>query len=396
MSTYTTPYCSINGTDFTSIVYSQGVEPSGGELPVEEITYPGRNYADIRIKGRSAKKYKIQARSTDRDAIEAFLNAVNTAPANAKFYPYDSGRFGLIASAYAVMKATQPWGAGYNFYEAEAEIICREPWLLGADRGIAYSSSPTTPVSSGMLTNGGHEKAPLRYMRISGAWNSSDDSYPSNVSVRFRKTGSVSEVYRQVVLCEKLMRDDLFEFGWGVSGGAQHSYTANLAINLTKVSHDVHSKTSGGALDSGILTIDNSDYIMMPFYGPLPVSGEPDAVSIMVYVTAYSGSRASVYMARETDLSDMAVVDHDLLTTGWNTIYVPDLAGETHVAIGLKAASSGSLSLSYLKGTVKRYIAPSKIPAADAGESFYIYVESNPSAVTLGFCEALYNDRYYY
>ena len=34
----------------------------------------------VRNKGRNPKKYKITARSTDRDEIEAFLQEVNTAP----------------------------------------------------------------------------------------------------------------------------------------------------------------------------------------------------------------------------------------------------------------------------------------------------------------------------
>lgn len=391
------PYCAIDGYLLSGSIYSQGVSPSGGELNVEEISYPGRDYADIRLKGRNAKKYKLSARSADRNVIENFLRIVNNASYRARFYPFDAERFGLIASTYAALKSTQPWGAGYNFYEAEAEITCREPFLLGPDKGIAYISSPKTYYfSSADLTNEGHAKAPLRYMQVSGNYDATGGTYPAYLSVRFRKNGSVAELYRKIILCDKMMRDDRLEFGWAVPGGAQHSYVADLRSTIDKLSLDVHSKTSGGAISSGVLTIDNSDYIMMPFYGPLPVSGEPDAVSIQMYVTAYSGSRATVYSAKETDLSDMAAVDHDALAVGWNTVYIPDLAGETHVAIGLKAASSGSLSMSYLKGTVKRYIAPSKIPAADIGEAFRIYVETNPSNVALGYCEALYNDRYYY
>ena len=385
----------MNGTDFSSIVYSQGVEPSGSELPVEEITVPGRDYADIRTKGRAAKKYKVRARSTDRDAIEAFLGAVNTAPVNSKFYPYDASRFGLIASAYAGLKAApQSWGIGYNFWEAEAEITCREPWLLGPNKGLAYATWPTLPWYSAALTNAGHYRAPIRYLRASG--HLAEAGYVEDLSVRI--TPSTASTYdRSIMLCDKMMRRDLFEFGWAVPGGAQHSYTAPLTDSLSVLFYDVHRNLSGGSLTNGILTLDDGDYIMMPFYGPLPVSGEPDAVSIIAYVTAYSGSRGLVYYATETDLSDMTPIDQDGWEVGWNTIYVPDLAGEDFVAIGIKASSVGSISMSYLKGMVKRYVAPSKIPSADLNESYMVRVFGDAAkCTTLMYGEALVNDRYYY
>lgn len=393
--TYTTPYCALNGTDLSSIVYSQGVDPSGGDLPVEEITMPGRNYADIRTKGRSAKKYKVRARSTDRDAIEAFLEAVNSAPVNSKFYPYEASRFGLIASAYAGLKAPQPWGAGYNFYEAEAMITCREPWLLGPDKGLAYATYPNMSWVSATLTNEGHVAAPIRYLRACGEYTAS--GYVEDLRTRIHPATSTIETDRRLYLCDKMMRGDRFEFGWAVPGGARHSYTANLGQSHAVLYYDLHGNVSGGDLTSGILTLDNSDYLMMPFYGPLPVSGEPDAVSISAYVTAYSGYRGTVAVATETDLSDLAAVNHDDWKIGWNTIYVPDLAGEGFVAIGIKASSSGSISMSYLKGTVKRYVAPSKIPAAEVDESYKLRIECDTTKCTqLRYGEALVNDRYYY
>ena len=619
MSTYTTPYCSINGTDFSSIVYSQGVEPAGGELPVEEITYPGRGYADVRTKGRAAKKYKVRARSTDRDAIEAFLKAVNTAPANSKFYPYDASRFGLIASAYAGLKAApQSWGIGYNFWEAEAEIICREPWLLGADKGLLHFS--VLPRQSTALQNVGHAISPISVVRVSGdyfdghphdisrglystdvayfiddhlykswyyvtspirfgdvsikricsngsvayaigwdghiyrwsapmaewevyiddgvlqdiscatdgtiyvvsidgklyrrdgntwkllggadivgvaaidatrafvvtdgagiwqytgSWYKVSDgdaedvdaigtalvalisgvaywwngttfvslggangyrialrayaagnidlvtittsgqiwryttaggwvqlttfptpAYVEDLRTRIHPSASTIETDRRLYLCDKMMRGDLFEFGWAVPGGARHSYTANLAGTLAVLYYDLHGNVSGGDLTSGILTLDNSDYLMMPFYGPLPVSGEPDAVSITAYVTAYSGSRATVVVATETDLSDLVAIEQDAWTVGWNTVHIPDMAGEDFLAIGIKASSAGSISMSYLKCMVKRYVAPSKIPAAEVDESYKLRIECDSTKGTLlRYGEALVNDRYYY
>lgn len=394
MTTNTEQYCSIHGYDFSSIIYAQGVDPSGGELGVEEITSPGRKYADIRSKGRQPKKYKITARSTDRDEIEAFLAEVNTAPEDSEFYPFDAERFGLIASAYAALKAPQPWGAGYNFYEAEAEITCREPWLYGPDKGLAFpetSEARSLPAVTALLENEGQERAPITYLQASGDYVSG--SYVEDLSCRITLGSDEDAHDREIQLCEKMLRDDIFELGW--RGEIWHSWDADLTKSLSDVSIDVHSKTSGGSISSEVLTLDNGDYLMIPFYGPLPISGEPGAAYLELQVTALTGDGATVQMALETDLSDMASVDHDALVVGTNIIYIPDLAGQGHVAMGIQAAASGSVSLSGVKGTVKRYVAPSNIPWADPEENFKIRMEST-AGTQLTFLQVVYNDRYYY
>ena len=163
----------------------------------------------------------------------------------------------------------------------------------------------------------------------------------------------------------------------------------------TEVAIDVHGKTSGGSITDGTLTLDNSDYLMIPFYGPQPISGEPGSAYLELQVTALTGDGATCQVATETDLSDMATVDHDALVVGKNIIYIPDLAGQGHVAIGIQAAASGSVSLSGLRGVVKRSVAPSNIPWADPGEEFKIRVEST-TGTRLAFLQVCYNDRYYY
>lgn len=394
MATYITPYCAIHGYDFSDIVYANGIEPSGGELPVEEITSPSRNYADVRAKGRTPKKYRITARSTDRDEIEAFLQEVNTAPEDAEFWPCDEYRFGLIASAYASLKPLQTWGQGYNFYEAEAIITCREPWLYGPDKGLAFpttSEARSLPAVTALLENEGQERAPITYMQASGDYVSG--SYVEDLSIRITLDSSTAEHDRELALCEKLLRDDILEVGW--RGEVWHSWEADLSKSWADVAIDVRSKTSGGSISSEVLTLDNGDYIMIPFYGPLPVSGESGAAYLELDVSALTGDGATCQVALETDLSDMATVDHDALVVGTNLIYIPDLAGEGHVAIGIKAAASGSVSLTGIKGMVKRYVAPSAIPWADPGESFKVRVEST-AGTQLSFVQVKYNDRYFY
>jgi len=164
---YISPHCSINGYDFTSIVYADGISSSGGDCGVEEIQIPDRDWVDIRKKGRKIKKYKIKARSQDRDQIETFLEVCNTAPEDSKFYPFDAQRFGLIASAQAALDPIRHWGPGYNFYDAMAEIICREPWLYGPDKGMDYNYGFTLWASRD-ITNNGHTDAPVLHLAMSG------------------------------------------------------------------------------------------------------------------------------------------------------------------------------------------------------------------------------------
>jgi hypothetical protein len=394
MVTEVVPYCQIHGYDFGSIVYGEGVEGSGGGAGVEEIPVPGRKYADIRSKGRAPKKYKIKARSTDREEIEAFLAEVNTAPEDSEFYPYDAERFGLIASAYAALTGRKIAGSGKNFYEATAEIVCREAWLCGPDKGCAFDSDVALDYVSELLENEGQETAPINYLQASGDYLSG--AYVEDLSLRIAPGTSSAEHDREIQLCEKMLRDDIFEMGWRKKE-IVHSWDADLGKLLSELSLDVHGKTSGGSITSEVLTLDNSDYFMIPFYGPNQISGSPDAACLELQVSAVSdeGLGATCQVALETDLSDIVEVDHDELVVGQNIIPIPSLQGEGHVAIGIKAAASGSVSLTGLKGTVKRYIAPQKIPAAESGEEFKIRVEKT-AGTYLKFLEVCYNDRYWY
>jgi hypothetical protein len=398
MTTYTTPYCAIHGYDFSSIVYTEGVDPSGGELGVEETQVPNRNYADVSSKGRAAKKYKIKARSTDRDEIETFLKEVNTAPEDAEFYPFstfypfDATRFGLIASAFASLKPPKITGAGKVFYEADAEIVCREAWLYGPDQGMAYAEDVALNAVSSLLTNEGHERAPISYLQASGDYVSSE--YVQGLSVRITPNSSTAEHDREMTLCDKLLRDDIFEVGWRQKE-VRHSWETAFSKLWAETAIDVHGKTSGGSITDHVLTLDNSDYLMIPFHGPLPISGGRGSACLELQVSAISGGSATAQVALLTDLEDMVEVDHDDLVVGLNTIYVPDLEGVGHVAIGIKAAASGAVSLSNFRGSVKRYVAPAQIPFADPDEDFKIRVEKT-AGTQLAFLEVDYNDRYWY
>ena len=389
MATYVDGYCSIYDYDFSPIVYAAGVDPSGGAAGVEEIQVHGRNYADVRAKGRQPKRYKIRARSQDRDEIETFLRTCNTLPVDAEFYPFDAARMGYVASAHAALKGPKQWGSGKNFYEAEADLVCREAWLCGPDQGIDMAWTVPLNAVSAALSNDGQERAPISYMQASGDRIA---TYVEDLSVRITPGTSSAEHDRELVLCEKMLRGDILEMGW--RGELYHSWQAEIAT-MSLLSYDVHSKTSGGSITSGVMTLDNSDYVMIPFYGPLPISGEPGAAYLELTVDALTGDGATAWLAKETDLSDIAEVDHDDLVVGQNKIYIPDIEGEEHVAFGIKAAAAGSVAISELKGMVRRYVAPSKIPYAEPDEDFKIRVEST-AGTQLRFLQCCWNNRYWY
>ncbi len=329
MSTLVEGYCAIFDYDFSDIVYTEGVDPSGGAAAVEEITVAGRNYADVRGKGRQPKKYKVKARSLDRDEIETFLRTCNTLPDEAEFFPFDAERMGYIASAFAALQPVQRAANGYNFYEATAEITCREAWLYGPDQGIPFGWYMASPAVSAVLTNDGHERSPISYMQFSGDYAG---DYIEDLSVRIVLDGA-SGKDRVLAICDKMLRADIYEVGW--RGEARHSYETDFSKPLSAISDDLHGLISGGIWGPDRLLLSNGDYLMIPFYGPLPVAGTPGAVSLQLDIEA--GGGGAVQVAEEIDLSDMAEVSHDDLVVGSQTISIPDLQGKGLAIIGVKA-----------------------------------------------------------
>jgi hypothetical protein len=332
MTTHVDGYCSVFDYDFSSIVYDEGVEPSGGGEAVEEITIAGRKYGDIRNKGRQPKKYVVRARSTDREEIETFLRTCNTLQADAEFYPFDAERMGYIASAFASLQAPKKWGLGQIFYEANAEILCREAWLYGPDQGIDFVWWEPLPSVSALLTNEGHERSPISYMQCSGDYAG---GYVEDLSVRITPASTTGQKDRELELCEKMLRADLFELGW--RGEVRHSYSYECDKSISALSIDLHGLVSGGVWSTDTVLLDNGSYIMIPFYGPLPVSGNPGSATIELDIEAIGGDGGAIQVAEEIDLSDIEEVSHDALVVGSQTVNVPDLEGKGLVVMGIKA-----------------------------------------------------------
>jgi hypothetical protein len=332
MSTEVVGKCIIFDYDFSEIVYSEGVAISGGAAAVEEISTNSRNYADIRGKGRAAKRYKVKARSLTRDDIEIFLRTCNTLPGDAEFFPFDAERAGYIASGHASLLSPRQRGDGKLFYEAEAELIMRESWLYGPDQGISFGWYRALPVASDLLTNDGHERAPIAYMQCSGDYSG---GYVEDLTVRVTQDSDTTQRDRLLLLCDKLLRDDIFELGW--LGEARHSYEYNCDKSPATLSDDLHGLVSGGLWTGGDrLLLNAGEYVMISFRGPLPVAGLPGSACLELDVEGIGGGGGAVHVALETDLSDIAEVTHNDLVVGSQTINIPDLEGEGDVVMGIE------------------------------------------------------------
>jgi len=104
---------------------------------------------------------------------------------------------------------------------------------------------------------------------------------------------TLSEEERQLLLCEKMMRHDLFTLNW--RGVIEHSYSVDMAKSISEISKDIHNRVWGStSISGGVLTIPPSSGLSFPFYGPLPISGEPDAVQMELYVGWIGGNPANL------------------------------------------------------------------------------------------------------
>jgi hypothetical protein len=394
MATNVDPYCQIHGWDFSSIVYDTGIEPSAGAIGIEEISVPGQKYADLRSKGRGLKKYKIKARSTDRDEIEEFLYEVNSAPEDSIFYPFDAERHARIASAHAGLKPPKLWGAGKIFYEADAEIACRESWLNGPKQGINMGYSLDLPAVSESISNEGHERSPISYMQIGGFYDGS--SYIAGLSVRITPDDSDDEEDRKLDLLDHMCVNDVFEIDY--RGNVLHTWKTNFQRLWADISvMDLRNRYSGGTRIGNTLKLTNGDFLLIQFHGPLPISGDPQAVKLTLDIDEIGGTGGTFQKSTSILFTDGEYIEHDDLVVGENTIYVPGLEGEGLVMLGVQADSGTSnyLILNDIEAQVKRYVSPSKIPYSDPGEDFVIRVESDYGTQSK-FLEVDWHNRYWY
>ena len=391
----TSPYFSISNYDFTSIVtYSGSVSPSGGDLKVDEYNYPWRNYATAVNSGRKLRKYAVEVASLVRSDIETFMNVVNNAQQDDEFCPGDSDRAAYVYMAHA--EATKPdlvanpvTGIMCWWYKAKAEITVRGAWLYGPDQGQALVSNKTIP-SSSAFTNNGNIAAGIDYVLASGGY---DTDYMKNLGVYSYLTNS-NELQGYILLCTKMMRNDRLEFNrWGE---VRHSYSTNFPMIYAELQKDLQGSGfmnygTGGSIGLNALHLGNNGKIIMPFWGPLPISLPP---YLEVWVTAITGTPI-VQSGNASDLSDLAGWSHTL-QLGYNKIYTPLNTGMTDVFFGITTGGSDAITISSIKGVVNRYVAPSSMYLIDPGASFTFGVTCFGGGTLLNQLEYNYRDLFYF
>ncbi len=395
MST-TVPYCEIDGLICSSVVMS--IKPQPGKRSLEKSKVPGKRYGGLRDQGQDPKSYLVRARFWDEADMDDWLEAVNDIQPGAEASLFRSDRRVIVEAgeAYPVDHAVagNPDGSGaMNFYYAEALLHCLDGYQYGNDQGIVWATAQTLPQTSALLSNAGKVRAGLDYLHVSGDY---DASLGYTDDLTFYLLGpDGSTVLHSLELCDILMRLDAFRLTHidPERYQAEHYYEADLQRAWADISVDLHGKTSGGSLASGVLTLDDGDYFYMPFYGPLKATWDS-------YLEIWASSVANTVTARvafETDLSDAADISQTL-TPGYNKIYIPDVEGEDFVAIGIKAAAgaTNSISLTGFKGTVHRYVPYSANMFVEPDDGFYVKLDDGASSnKKLSAVELLYRNIFW-
>lgn len=372
----TTPYVQIHGLDFTSIMDVEGPKSSGGGKKIDEMSMPNWKRSYVRETGREKATYSGEVHSSTLQDIKDFLGEVNAAPEDVDFYPSDA----LLSTyvKYGSARYTKPQvyqAATLIRYHAEFELFCKEPFAYGTRQGITYDTDVSLPASSATLTNSGTETNTIDYFYASGGY---DGGHTDDLLL------TVAE--REIPLCDQLMGHDAFEVSrWG---DIEHSYEVDFCRSYNALQADLWGPTfcDGGSIVGDTLVL--TDQIVFPFAGPLPVSESPPPT---LEIQLDSGDVA-IYYAFAGDLSDLTLLDVDV-AVGRNTIPIPDCEGEDFLAFGLV----GSGTISYLKASVKRYLAENTLPEIDINDSFTIEVSDGEySNHLLSGLQALYRDKFWW
>lgn len=391
-----TRYCQIDGLSCGDVIEEAGISTEGGELQADVMGYPGRRWGAVLSKGRYPRAWKFKARFPTRAGMEEWVAEVRAALPGSECYPFDAARSFYIAQADArVLKAEcirdPATGASEWLYRAEAKILALEPWLLGADKGRTVETAQSLPWTSDVLTNEGYEQSGLDYLMASGDYSS--PNYVTNLAFSIFPAADHTRTDRTITFCAKMMRRDQFEvdrFGF-----VEHEYETAFPMSYADLQADLHGSSfvnygTGGSIAPGALVIGASGKLVMPFYGPLPIC-EPNPV-IELDVTALTGT-PDIKIAKATDLSDLATIDHDPLVIGKNIIQIPNCMAEDFLAIGVVTGAGESVTLSRIRGMVSRYIPARSMPLTDPGEEFHMQVTAGGSAALLGLL-CTYRDAY--
>lgn len=142
------PYCELHGLICTDVV--TGLRIDGAELKSTSHTLPSRRYAEITSQGRGSRKITIDARFLTEEDLDLWIGHINSAPEDWEAYLYRDDRCCYIKDAYAVVN--DPEGAHIDgqwttFFRGKAQLLSREPWQYGVNKGARYDSPVPLPVT---------------------------------------------------------------------------------------------------------------------------------------------------------------------------------------------------------------------------------------------------------
>lgn len=381
----TTLEARIHGLSFVDILDGDSiVDPSGGDLKLDSYSIDGADCAEIEHLGRKEKTYGFDVFTLTKSDIMRFIEELETAPEDCEFCPFEEDLVTYAKLAHGSVERPLPYLNGTELiWKGHGEVICRDSHFYDADeQGLGYRADQALPISwSGV--NNGTLPGTIDYLMISG-------------DIADYRTREVDLVFnsRTIRLIDSMIRGDRFVVDR--YGNVRHSFKTQMEQVYTKLQTSV-----GGSsyLNYGVagtcayqsLFLNTGGKMLIPFYGPLPVSSGRSP-QLKFYVTQKSGSPTVAY-STAPGLADLEDTEHEIVL-GWNVVDIPEVQGEEFIAFGLDT-TAGQVTISYLEATVDRYLAD--IPTAEPGEEIEITVQDGEfSSHCLKALHMVYRDGYYF
>ena len=384
----TAPYVAFHGIQIDDIVDIDGVEESGGGRVIDSHSLPSMDYAGLVESGRDMVTYSFSANSSARADIDELVDEINNSPGDVEFYPREADR--CVYATYAQAGRTSVTkhylaGVATNKYNVDATVYCRAANLLGNETTAGLLFNVDLPYTTASITNNGYHNSPPDYVYVSGDYDAATGFYANSISLEM---GTFS-----LRLCDQLLRGDSFELDR--YGSARHIYETDFPKLYSEQQIDLLGSTycdygTGGSITHEELYITNSGKILIPFFGPLAVSGNP---ALEFEVLQYTGEPVVSY-GFDASLEDIEEVDYTIID-GKNTVGIPNAEGEDFVFFGITTDDTASIKLKNIKGTVDRYLSIDDLPYAEPGDSFTIGISDGEfSSHSLRELYISYRDEY--
>lgn len=380
-----TPEARIHGLSFVDILDGESInDPSGGDLRLDSYSIDGADYAEIEHLGRREKTYDFAVYSETKTDIQRVISELETAPADCEFCPYEDELITYAKLAHGSIDRPIPHSCGTDYiWKGRGEVICRDAHFYDAiEQGMGFRANQALPVSWSGL-NSGTLAAKIDYLMLSGDY---DNGY---------QTREIDVIFNThtIRLIDSLIRGDRFVVDR--YGNVKHTFKTEMEQIYTKLQTTLGGETyldyASGTCAYQSLFINEDGKMLIPFYGPLPVSSD-GCPQLKFYVTQKAGSPKVSY-ATTPGLGDIADAEH-VISLGWNTVDIPDVQGEEFVAFGL-TTDDGQVTISYIAATVERYLA--EIPIAEPGEEIDITIQDGEySSHILKALHMVYRNGYYF